>query len=364
LRSIIGSLVALFLFTTLTGACAAQEVKVMNWEDYIAPGTNAGFTQATGIAVRYSTFNGADEVEPLLKHGNSGQDVVVATDDFLHQGIPTAKFQKLDKAKLPNLATLDPLVMRATEAVDPGHLYAVPYFWGTVGIGINLAMVQARLGAEMPSSWALIFDPKNAAKLADCGIAMLDAPADVIQAMLIYLGRDPNTDRPEDYAAAEQALKAIRPFVREFHSWKYVADLPRNKLCAVLGWNGDVIVARKRAEEAKTGADIRFFTPREGAMIWADNLAIPVDAPHPDAALAYINHLLDAQVAADNAATTGYASPMSAELRAKLIPATVRDDRSIYPDVGTIAKLHGAKTASAALNELREATWARVKAAP
>jgi putrescine transport system substrate-binding protein len=162
LRSTPGLLAALLLL--LAPAAAADEVKVMNWGDYIAPGTNPGFTAATGIAVRYSTFDSAEDEEALLKKGNSGQDVVVPTDRFLIEGIPTGKFRKLDKAKLPNLATLDPALMRATEAYDPGHLYSVPYFWGTVGIGYNAAMVKERLGAEPPSSWALVFDPKIAAK--------------------------------------------------------------------------------------------------------------------------------------------------------------------------------------------------------
>jgi putrescine transport system substrate-binding protein len=181
--------------------------------------------------------------------------------------------------------------------------------------------------------------------------------------MLIYLGRDPNSTLPEDYAAAEQALKTVRPYIKEFHAWNYVTALPRNQLCVSLGWSGDVAVARARAEEAKSGADIRFFTPQEGAMLWADNLAIPVDAPNPAAALAYINHMLDARVAADNAATTRYASPLSPELRAKGSPAAVLDNRSIYPDAETIAKLHGAAAASAELEALRIATWGRVTAA-
>jgi len=364
LSKAVALLVALILLSVHPGESGAQDlpsVRVLGWPDYISPKTNPGFTAKTGIVVEQQSFSGVEQTDALLKTGNSRQDVVVATDEFLQIGIPTGKFRKLDKAKLSKLATVDPILMRAAEAYDPEHLYSVPYAWGTIGIGYNAAMIQKRLGVETPSSWAMLFNPENAAKLADCGIAMIGAPAEVFQSVLIYLGRDPNSDRPEDYAAAEKALLAIRPAVRAFNSWEYIRDLANGRICVVLAWNSDVLGARSQGAEFNT-TDIRFFTPREGAVIWTDNLAIPSDAPNPDIAMAYIDYLLEPGVAADNAAATGRASPLSPPLRSELIPAETLQDGAIYPDPKT--KLYGAKPASPALEQLRKDTWARVTAAP
>ena len=158
--------------------------------------------------------------------------------------------------------------------------------WGTTGIGYNVEMVKERLGADAPlDSWRLLFDPAIAEKLARCGVSLLDDEVEGFSAALLYLGKDPNSTSPDDLAAAEAALLAIRPYIRYFHSSQYINDLANGDSCVALGYSGDVLQARDRAAEAGNGVQVAFGIPREGAVLWIDVMAIPADAPHPDNAL-------------------------------------------------------------------------------
>src|ERR1700674_705318 len=151
-------------------------VNVYNWSDYIGPTVLDAFTRETGIRVRYDTFDSNDTLETKLLAGKSGYDVVVPTAYFLERQIKAGVFQKLDKAKLPNLANVWPEIAKRLAAHDPGNQYAVNYMWGTVGIGFNVKKVREVLGADAAiDSWGLVFDPARLAKFRECGVHMLDS---------------------------------------------------------------------------------------------------------------------------------------------------------------------------------------------
>src|SRR5690554_6623221 len=225
--------VALGALLAATPALAQdQVVNVYNWSDYIAEDTIEKFTAETGITVNYDVFDSNELVESKLLAGNSGYDVVVPSGFFLERQIQAGLFQPLDKSKLPNLEHMDPEVMGSTASHDPGNEHAVDYMWGTTGLGYNVAAVTERLGADANlDSWDLLFDPETVAKLADCGVAMLDAPAEAYAAALNYLGRDPNSESEEDLQAAEELLMSIRPYIRYFHSSQYIDDLGNGEIC-------------------------------------------------------------------------------------------------------------------------------------
>jgi len=343
-------------------AAAGGKVNVYNWSDYIGEHTNENFTKANGAEVQYDVFDSNETLEAKLLAGSTGYDVVVPSGAFLGRQIQAGVFQKLDKAKLPNIANIDPNIMKATEAFDPGHEYSVPYFWGTVGIGYNVDKIKAAFPDGAPTdSWDLVLKPENAAKLKDCGITMLDAPSDILQSVLIYLGKDPHTEKPEDYAEAEKVLTAVRPNIKYFHSSSYINDIANGEICAAVGWNGDFGIAQTRADEAKNGVKIQYVIPKEGALLWVDNLAMPKDAANVDGALAYINYMLDPQVAADNANYVHYATPNKVALDKNLIAAEDKSNPAIYPAADVMAKLYGDKVASPELDQLRTRTWTTVK---
>jgi len=251
--------------------------------------------------------------------------------------------------------------MTASETFDPGHEYSVPYMWGTVGIGYNVEAIKKRMPNAPLDSWRLILDPKIVAKFKDCGVTMLDSPSDVLLSVLTYLGRDPNTADPKDYEAARQVLSAVRPYIRYFHSSSYINDIANGEVCLAIGWNGDFMIAQERAKEAHNGIKLRYVVPKEGTLIWMDNLAIPADAPHPDAALAYIDYLLEAQTAADNANYVRYASPNRVALDQGLINAKDRNDPAIYPAHEVMERLRSDKLASPDVDRLRTQVWTAIK---
>ena len=258
---------------------AERIVNVYNWTDYIAPNVIDDFTKETGIKVRYDTFDSNDTLETKLLAGKSGYDVVVPTAYFLERQIKAGIFQKLDKAKLPNLANMWPEITQRLASYDPGNAYAVNYMWGTTGIGYNVKKAREVLGGDgRIDSWDIIFKPENLAKFKDCGVYMLDSSDDILSAALHYLGLDPNTMKEADLQKAADLMTKVRPFVRKFHSSEYVNLLASGEICLVVGFSGDIKQAQKRAAEAKNGVDIAYAIPKEGAQLWFDNLAIPRDA--------------------------------------------------------------------------------------
>ena len=344
------------------GAVAQRErfVNVYNWSDYIAPGVLEDFTEQTGIRVRYDTFDSNDTLETKLLAGKSGYDVVVPTAYFLERQIKAGVFQKLDKAKLPNLANVWPAIAKRLAAHDPGDQYAVNYMWGTVGIGFNVKKAREILGPDAAiDSWGLVFDPARLARFKDCGVHMLDSSDDILPTALHYLGRNPNSVDPADLEAAADLVAKIRPFVRKFHSSEYLNALAGGEICLVVGWSGDIKQAQKRAAEAKNGVDIGYAVPKEGAQMFFDNLAIPKDSRNVAEAHALIDYLMRADVAAKNTNFLSYANGNLASQ--KLIDPAILSDRTIYPDEATMARLYTINAHDAKTTRLMNRLWTRIK---
>ncbi|MGH6671032.1 MAG: polyamine ABC transporter substrate-binding protein [Xanthobacteraceae bacterium] len=341
------------------GAQQRRVVNFYNWSDYVDPSVIDDFTRKTGIAVRYDTFDSSDTLEAKLLAGESGYDVVVPTGYFLAREIKAGIFQKLDKSKLPNLVNVWPEIADRLAVYDPGNQYAVNYMWGTTGIGYNVKDVQQILGPNASiDSWAYVFDSGKIAKFKDCGIHLLDSSDDIMPAGLHFLGLDPNTSNPADLEKVTNLLMKIRPYVRKFHSSEYINALATGEICFAVGFSGDVKQAQKRAAEAKSGIQIAYVIPKEGAQLWFDNLAIPNDAPHVAEAHELINYLLDPRVAARN---TNFVSYANGDRSSQFIRKSILDDRTIYPDAATMSKLytimaHGLKT-----QRLVDRLWMRVK---
>jgi putrescine transport system substrate-binding protein len=273
------------------GAASAQErvVNVYNWSDYIDESVLADFTKETGIKVVYDVFDSNDLLETKLLAGGSGYDVVVPTGPFLARQIQAGVFQKLDKAKLPNLKNMWPDIMDRLAKYDPGNEYAVNYMWGTTGIGYNVDKVKAALGDVPVDSWDIIFKPENAEKLKGCGIHMLDASDETFAIALNYLGKNPDSKDAADLEAAGEAYMKIRPYILSFNSSAYIDALANGDICVAVGWSGDILQAQARAAEAKNGVNVNYVIPKEGTYMWFDNLAIPADAKHVEEAHAFID---------------------------------------------------------------------------
>ncbi len=341
---------------------AAQErvVNFYNWSNYMAPGVLEDFTRETGIKVVYDTFDANETLETRLLAGKSGYDVVVPTGYFLQRQITAKVFIKFDKSKLPNLANAWPVVTKQLSTYDSGNDYAANYMWGTTGIGYNVKAAEKALGPGVKiDSWDIVFKPENLAKFKDCGIHMLDSADDILPAALNYLGIDPNSTKQADLEKAAELVGKIRPFVRKFHSSEYLGALASGEICFVVGWSGDVMQARSRAEEAKNGIEIGYAIPKEGAQMFFDNLAIPSDAKNVAEAYELINFLYRPEVAAKNSNFLSYANGNLASQ--KLIDAKILNDRNIYPDEATQKKLFVITARDPATQRIINRLWTKVK---
>ena len=311
---------------------AADSGKVLNlyiWSDYLAANTLSDFEKQTGIKVHVAYFDTNETLETKLLAGSSGYDIVVPTASYFERQIKAGVYQTLDKSKLPNLKNMDPQLMSKVALHDPGNQHGIIYMWGTNGIGYNEKMIKELMPDAPLDSWRLVFDPAVASKVAKCGISVLDSPAEMMRAVYSYLGKDPNSQKPEDLVQAEAVLLKIRPYIRNINSSEYIEALANGDLCIAVGYNGDVMQARDRAREANKGVDVKYFVPKEGSILWFDMLAIPKDAPNTASAYAFLNYIMTPQVIADVSNFKRYANGNVASQ--PLVEAAVMDDPGIYP---------------------------------
>ncbi len=353
-------LAAAALLAGCAGSASPQKVvNVYNWSDYIDPAVLTAFQKEYGVRVNYDVYDSNEVLETKLLTGHTGYDVVVPSGPFLERQIRAGVYRKLDKSLLPNLKYVDPEVARATAVYDPGNQYAVDYMWITSGPGYNTALIRQRMPDAPTDSWRMLFDPAVVSRFKDCGVTILDAPTEVVGAVLIYLGRDAASEAPADLDAAAKVLMTIRPFVRYVHSSRYIGDLANGEICLALGWSGDVKQARNRAREAGKGIDIAYSIPKEGTIRNFDMLAIPADAPHPGNAHLFINYLLRPDVAARNSNLVKYANGDSASL--PLLDPDVRNDPGIYPPASLLARLVPERAKSPQFTRLLNRMWTRFK---
>ena len=353
-------LTASAVLALVAGMASAEEVRVYNWSDYIDEELLTKFEQETGIDLIYDVFDSNEVLETKMLAGGSGYDVVVPTGTFLQRQIVAGAFQKLDRAKLPNIGNMWDVVEKRTAQYDPGNEYSINYMWGTTGIGVNVGKVKELLGEDAPiNSLALVFDPANMEKLAACGVHFLDAPTEMIPAALKYIGEDPDSHDPDVIAKAEAVFMAVRPYIQKFHSSEYINGLANGDICVAVGWSGDVLQARDRAAEADNGVEIEYNAPVEGAQMWFDQMAIPTDAPNPDGAHKFLNFIMDAQNMAAASNYVYYANGNKASQ--EFLEEDVIGDPAIYPDAATLDNLFTTTPFDAKVQRVVTRLWTKIK---
>ncbi|CAM3766124.1 polyamine ABC transporter substrate-binding protein [Parendozoicomonas haliclonae] len=344
---------------SVSGGVVGQDLNVLNWSDYIAEDTLSNFEQRTDIKVTYDVFDSNEVLEARLLSGNSGYDIVAPTSEFLSRQVKAGVFMQLDKSKLTNWKHLDPKLLEMLQSHDKGNQYALPYMWGTTGIGYNKELVEKALGTDAPvDSWALLFEPKYMEKLAPYGVVFLEAPTEIFPAALSYLGLDPNSKNPADYAKAEEVISGIRKYIRYFNSSSYISDLANGEIAVAMGWSGDILMAADRAEEAGRPFEINYSIPKEGAGVWFDMLAIPADAKNADEAHEFLNYLLDPKVIADISNYVSYANPNPASQ--EFMDEDIVSNTGIYPDDATYQKLYPFDEIDPKLNRVITRGWNRI----
>jgi putrescine transport system substrate-binding protein len=334
-------------------------VNVYNWYDYIKPEVLKKFEARYGIQVRYSMFDSNNTLEAKLLAGHSGYDVVFPSGAYLESMIPAKVFRTLDKSQLPNLKNMDPIIMRRLAEHDPDNAHAVVYAWGITGIAYDEAKVRRRLPPSVPTdSWSLLFDPKTAGALADCGIGLYEAPNIIVPSVLAWLGEPPNSEDTAKLERAQNALLAARPFIRKVGSNSLVDDLATGELCVIIASNGDAMQAQERTRIAANGEQVRFSIPREGAVLWFDVAAILADAPHPGSAHKFINFLMDPDIAAENSNAIHFPNGNAA---AQASTAAELTNAAIFPGPELASKLIPERAKSEQYVRLRTRVWTRFR---
>ncbi|MFN4290492.1 MAG: extracellular solute-binding protein [Permianibacter sp.] len=342
-------------------AATEKVVHVYNWSDYIDDTVLQDFEKETGIKVVYDVFDSNEVVEAKLLAGSTGFDVVVPSGSFLGRQIQAGVFQPLDKTKLTNWGNLDTSLMQRLENYDPGNQHAIPYLWGTTGIGYNVKKVKEILGENAPvDSWDLVLKEENISKLKACGVAFLDAQSEILPPVLNYLGKEQASLVETDYTeVALPLLEKIRPHITYFHSSQYINDLANGDICVAVGWSGDVFQAQARAAEANNGVEIGYSIPKEGTEMWFDMMAIPKDAKNVENAHIFINYMLRPDVIAKITNYVQYANGNSASLA--MVSDEVKNNTAIYPDQATMAKLWTLKVMPADIERVMTRVWTKVK---
>ncbi len=343
----LAALVGLLALGLASGAARPQasqpEEKVLNiynWSDYIADDTIRNFEKETGIQVRYDNFDSNEILHAKLVAGNSGYDIVVPSSYWARMQMQGGLLARLDKSKLPNLKNIDPAVAAQLARIDPGNEHLVDWLWGYTTVGINVDKVKAALGPlPMPdNAWDLLFKPEYMARLKSCGVSFLDSGDEVVPAALHYLGKK-TTGTQADYDQALALLKPIRADVTLFSSSGYINDMANGAVCAVMGWSGDINIARQRAIDNKTGQNIQVLIPKTGGLLFFDVMAIPKDAPHPGNALKWINYMLRPEVAASLTNKVFYANPNKASRR--FMPPQLADNPTLFLSPEDLSRMVG-----------------------
>ena len=341
------------------GGTPNHRLFIYNWADYIGPNTIAEFERETGIAVVYDTYDAEETMEARLMAGQSGYDVVSASNEFYGREIRAGVYQTLDKKRLPNWKYLDPHVLAVEARYDPGNAHAMPYLHYINGFAYNVDMIKARMPNAPVNSLRMLFDPKVVSHFADCGVTFLDSPEDVIELALRYLHLDPNSKRPQDFAAAARLLIKVRPYVRTFDSVEYMNGLANKDLCIAMSWSSDYAVARARAAAVGVKLDLKFTVPKEGANLDYSALLIPVGAPDRDAAYRFLNFMLRPRVIAGVTNTIYYGNDNLASR--PYVKPWILSDPALYPTRQIESRLYQAAEVDTATERLMTRTWTLIK---
>lgn len=280
----------------------APELHFLNWTDYIDPQIVADFEATYGVKVIVDNFDANEDMIAKIRAGGSGYDLVTPSDYAVQTMATEGLLAPLDKALLSNSSHIDPTLM--DKYFDKGNVYSIPYMYGITGIAYN-----KKTFPTPPDSWATLFD--TAGLDAYKGqFSMLDDEREVPGAALKYLGYSLNETSPEAIAKVQELLIAQKPYLASYNSSDVNRKLASEEYLFAHAWSGMAMQARNGlGDEFSGNENIGFFIPKEGGMIWMDNMVVLKESPNAYTAQVFMNYLLDPTVAAANTTYIGYLTP-------------------------------------------------------
>ena len=268
-------------------------LNILNWGEYIDPELIEIFERETGVTVNYVEMTSNEEMLIKLRSSDCVYDMCFPSDYIIEQLIREDMLLPLDYSKIPNSKNIEPRMLEVTNGFDPGNKYSLPYMWGTVGILYNTKLVD-----EEVDSWDILWNEKYEGQ-----IWMYDSVRDAIAVSLLRLGYDINTRNEDEVAQAKEELIKQIPLLKGLGTDDIRTNMKNNMAALAVIYSGDAFDAASENE------DLAYVVPKEGSNVWFDNVVIPKTAKNVDAALAFINFLNDANLAARNCEYIYYSTP-------------------------------------------------------
>jgi len=301
------------------GTNGSEIFHLYNWGDYIDPELLDRFEEETGYQVVYETFDSNEAMYTKVQQGGTGYDLIVPSEYMIERMMEEELVRPLDHSRIEGLEHIDEDFLDLS--FDPGNQYSVPYFWGTLGIAYNAELIE-----DPPSSWEELYDPR----FKD-SILMIDGAREVIGIGLQTLGYSLNSKNQEELDAAAEKLVDLAPNMKALVADEIKMYMIQEEAALAVTYSGEA------ADMMWENEAISYILPEEGSNLWFDNMVIPHTVQNEEAAYAFINFMLDPEVAAQNADYIGYSTPNKSAVA--LLPEETVEDEQFYPSQDMIDDL-------------------------
>ncbi len=345
-------LLTLLLASALNSqAESATILRVLNWGDYIDPEVISAFEAAHQVTIEYVEYNSVDEFSTLFFNPKNRFDFIFPASRTVRRLAEANLIQPLDLTRLPDYGNLRSDLMQEYLQQDSGGVHGIPYMWGTTGLGLNTAALQALGIEEQDYSWALLFNSALRKKVASCGIALLNERDEIFAAALRYLGHSVNTQNEAHIDQAGELIREALADVKYLHTTQYRDDLKAHKVCLVVGYSGDIL--------AETDGDdaLSYRIPQQGAAMWIDIMSIPTNSEQPALAYQFIRYMMEARIAAQNSNYLAYPTAMHSAVA--YVDKDVLATPVIYPSVDVLRSLEAMKPLERRTNSRMHRLWVK-----
>ena len=317
---------------------------VFNYGDYIDSETLSMFTEETGIKVQYEQYVTPEDMYTKYQSGAIPYDVICTSDYIIEKMIQAGEVQEIDRSGMEYYDNLDPVYLDFCKAFDPENKYAVPYFWGTVGICYNTALVDEEI-----DSWDILWDEKYAGQLV-----MENSMRDAFIVPLKLAGKSINTKDEAELLEAQEQLKVQKPLVMA-----YMVDESRDAMIAgdaamAVIYSGDATAAMEYNE------DLDYVVPQEGSNIWFDCWFIPDSCRHKENAEKFIDFMNREDIAAMNFDYVYYGTPNKAVYDS--LDEETKEDTTIFPDEEALMRCEVYKYLGEETEKFYNRLWKELKA--
>ncbi len=310
------------------------------WSDYVDPEIMATFEERRNVRVIVDTYSSNEELLAKIQTGMTGYDVVVPSDFMAGIMGRLGLLAELDHSKIPNVQSLEGHLQHLP--FDPHQQYAMPYLWGTVGIGYNSDFV-----SPAPTSWEVLWDPRFSGR-----ISMLNDQREVLGLSLRALGYSLNSRNPSEIQQAKAKLIHQKAFVKAYTSEQFDHLLVTGDIVLAHAWGGPV--ARAMREKPSIG----YVVPEEGGTIWTDCLAVLATSKNKALAMDFINYLLDVEVATLTSKRLLFASA-NRHVKDRL-PPEIQNNHAVYPSDETLPRMEWMEDVQDAIH-LYDRAWTEIK---